>query len=970
MGLLLIFTSARLLANNSGSRADFDGDGNLTQQVDPDGNTSNYRYDAQGDQTQLILGAGSSNPGTTSDSYDGDGNLTLSVNPVGDSTSYQFDADGNQTLEIDGYNTSSAATIHYLYDTDGNQTQEIDPDGNTTSYEYDTDGDQTLMIQAYGTTAAATTAYQYDNDNNLTLQTNPNGTSLSMSYDADGNLTGELWYASNGTETNSLNYTYDGDGNNLTASNDAGSYSFAYNADGEETQAVTPSGVTLNYQYDAEGNTTQITDSLGDTVTSQYDADGDLTQRDATGPGGAQANVTLGYDGDGNLTSITRQSQGQTVGSSAYTYDAQGDMTSIVHTNASGGTLDSFSYSYDAAAQLTQEVDYNSGTTDYTYDATGQLIAAGPTNYNYDANGNPNNSGDSIGSNNELLSDGTWNYSYDGNGNLIGKVGVTGGVDAGLSWSYSYDSDNELIGAKETNSQNQTLVSATYTYDVFGLRIESSVSTNGGTPVVTQFVYNGDTLWATLTGSGSLQTLYVSGDQADQYFAQIDASAGVGWYLTDHLGSVRDVMNNSGQVTDAIAYDAYGNVVSQSNPSQSLLIGYDGYQVDAAIGLNYAHYRWYNPQTGQWMSEDPLLLQPGPNPREYVNDDPTNMVDPSGEEGQWAQGWMDRLRKVDPMVYQYLQHEQPWVVGETSGGFLWLGNWNKDWSVKEGVLHIYIGQSVSEEDGLEYIQSVVRNQPGFKAFDTQANREAAYRELAEEEASRMAAEMTPSRPFNAVQNARDLAAAQPDWSEEDIYWQNLADEQSARYPDKVLAEEQANARLHPTKEEFDKAWQAWVNSGTKLNDYLDLPWKVMQTNEFQQGVRLAGAGFEAVSGVLMIVNPFVPVASQGLGMILIGHALDTAFASGASLAEGKNVQTYTQKYSTQAALNLGASQETANEIGVVADNLPGLIAVAHDGVQLASLVKNWWGSARKAGTIASFEGIKWTPLSRPKKCFP
>jgi len=632
MGLLLIFTSARLLANNSGSRADFDGDGNLTQQVDPDGNTSNYRYDAQGDQTQLILGAGSSNPGTTSDSYDGDGNLTLSVNPVGDSTSYQFDADGNQTLEIDGYNTSSAATIHYLYDTDGNQTQEIDPDGNTTSYEYDTDGDQTLMIQAYGTTAAATTAYQYDNDNNLTLQTNPNGTSLSMSYDADGNLTGELWYASNGTETNSLNYTYDGDGNNLTASNDAGSYSFAYNADGEETQAVTPSGVTLNYQYDTAGDVTQITDSLGDTVTSQYDADGDLTQRDATGPNGAQADVTLGYDGDGNLTSITRQSQGQTVGSSAYTYDAQGDVTSIIHENASGGTLDSFSYSYDAAAQLTQEVDYGTGTTDYTYDATGQLIAAGPTNYSYDANGNPNSSNDTIGPNNELLSDGTWNYSYDGNGNMIGKVGVTGGVDAGLSWSYSYDSDNELIGAKETNSQNQTLVSATYTYDVFGLRIESSVSTNGGTPVVTQFVYNGDTLWATLTSSGSLQTLYVSDDQPDQFFAQIDASAGVGWYLTDHLGSVRDVMNNSSQVTDAITYDAYGNVVSQSDPSQAPLIGWDGYQTFAALGVDEAGQRIYDPEMERWMQQDPILLNAGPNSYEYVNDEPTNATDPTGEE--------------------------------------------------------------------------------------------------------------------------------------------------------------------------------------------------------------------------------------------------------------------------------------------------------------------------------------------------
>ena len=191
--------------------------------------------------------------------------------------------------------------------------------GNTTSFQYDADGEQTLMIQAYGTSSAASTSYQYDNDGNLTLQTNPNGTSISSSYDLDGNLTSQLWYA-NGTLSNSLSYTYDGDGNILTASNDAGSYQFAYNADGEQTQVVTASGVTLNYLYDADGDVTQISDSVGDTVTSQYDANGHLLQRNATGPGGDQADVSLAYDGDNNITTIVRQGQVsgvlQTVGSS------------------------------------------------------------------------------------------------------------------------------------------------------------------------------------------------------------------------------------------------------------------------------------------------------------------------------------------------------------------------------------------------------------------------------------------------------------------------------------------------------------------------------------------------------------------------------------------------------------------------------------------------------------------------------
>jgi RHS repeat-associated protein len=611
----------------------YDGDNNLTRQVDADGNTSDYAFDAVGEQTQAIVGAGSSDAGTTADLYDGDGNLTLSVNAVGDSSSYQYDADGNQTLVVQGYGACSAATVHYLYDDSGNQIEEVDPDGNTTSYEYNADGEQTLMVQAYGSSVAATTGYEYDEDGNVTLQTNPNGTSIASNYDDQGNLTSQTWYAAGGGVTNSLAYTYDEDGNILTASNDAGSYSFAYNADGEQTLVVAPSGVTLNYEYDADGNTTQVSDSLGDTITSQYDADGNLTSRGYSGPNSAQLLLTFEYDGDGNLMSVNRYSDlagTQLVGTSIYAYNPQGLVSSIQH-SAGGTTLATFAYNYDAAGELSQEVD-NGTTTAYAYDATGQLTSAGPTNYAYDANGNPNQSTDTIGPNNELLSDGTWNYSYDTNGNQTGKTGVSGGTDAGLTWSYTYDASNELIGATETNSQNQTLVQANYVYDVFNHLIESSVSTNGGTPVVSQYVYNGNTLWATLNGSGALQDAYIAGDQPDQFYAQYDASNGVAWYLTDHLGSVRDTMTNAGTLPDTITYDAYGNITAQSNAAQAPNIGFAGYQTFAALGLDKAGGRWYNPQTQQWMQEDSILLQAGPNPREYVNDGPTNATDPTGQD--------------------------------------------------------------------------------------------------------------------------------------------------------------------------------------------------------------------------------------------------------------------------------------------------------------------------------------------------
>jgi hypothetical protein len=56
---------------------------------------------------------------------------------------------------------------------------------------------------------------------------------------------------------------------------------------------------------------------------------------------------------------------------------------------------------------------------------------------------------------------------------------------------------------------------------------------------------------------------------------------------------------------------------------------------------------------------------------------------------------------------------------------------------------------------------------------------------------------------------------------------------------------------------------------------------------------------------------------------------------------------------------MGASDETANTLGVVADNLPGLAALAHDGVQgLTALAKYGMKHGRNAGKVELFKGTK------------
>ena len=116
-----------------------------------------------------------------------------------------------------------------------------------------------------------------------------------------------------------------------------------------------------------------------------------------------------------------------------------------------------------------------------------------------------------------------------------------------------------------------------YKYNAFGVRIEEDDTPAGSGTTTTKFALNGwnptelpspsgrgvggegsvgatnFNVFADLNSGGSLTTRYLYGDMVDQILARIDGTT-PRWYLTDHLGSVRDVIDNSGVSKDAIAY--------------------------------------------------------------------------------------------------------------------------------------------------------------------------------------------------------------------------------------------------------------------------------------------------------------------------------------------------------------------------------------------------------------------------------
>jgi len=357
------------------------------------------------------------------------------------------------------------------------------------------------------------------------------------------------------------------------------------------------------------------------------------------------AQVGFAYDSIGRLTTVTRgEADEDTLLETGYVYDDLDRVTGITHASVLDQVhteLSEFLYTFDVNSRITSYTGPE-GTLNYAYDPSGQLLdvtGARSEDYSYDENGNRTMTGYVTGDLNQLLSDGTHDYTYDLEGNLLTKTRISDGEVTEYEWDYR----QRLVHVVVKEADEDIIKEVWYTYDVFDRRIGVVEDADGAgqDPATERWtVYDGDNAWADFDDTGSLTTRYLYGPAIDQIFARIGESGDVDWYLTDHLGSVRQIVQTDSTILDEIDYDSFGQILNETNPANGDRFKYTAREWDALLGQYYYRARYYGSDIGRFYSEDPLRFAAGDaNLYRYVFNLPTSFTDPSGQQVPAGGGW-------------------------------------------------------------------------------------------------------------------------------------------------------------------------------------------------------------------------------------------------------------------------------------------------------------------------------------------
>ncbi len=608
---------------------------------------------------------------TTGYSYNAAGALQSISLPGGREISYGYDDAGRVNLVSD----NAGNAVSSFYDSEGrNIREEIhDPAGTLvrfTGFEYNDAGRLSKVLLP----GEAERSFHYDALGNLVRSFNATGLQTDMTHDLLSRLV-LLTEAPGEAEESVTDYDFDPN-NNIVSVNDDLQHAtlFSYDDFNRKISRTAPDTGTTQYSYDEADNLKSITDALGRSVTFTYDA----LNRPLTQQYGA-AIIDFSYDQSslGRLSGIDDEHGGR-----SFLFNSLGQLSRERRTIE--GTFYTIDYGYNAATAEPESITYPSGmeihynrgadgrirsvmldgsiiidsithlpfgplqsatlgTTSLTryYDQRYNLTALQAGNlqriYSRDAEGHV------LDISNLPVpapADRIEQYSYDptnnrltGRGNISYSYDAVGNITSDGTFSFFYDELNRLRRVERDGT-----VVGLYGYDSSNRRIIKTTEA-----FTTHYLYNADSnLIAEAQADGTPIRDYIYLDGELLAIQEYRDNPGIYFCINDHLGTPQQLIDSNGAIVWQAAYLPFG----KAQVSLELVVNnirFPGQYYDAETGLHYNWHRFYDPETGRYISADPIGLAGGMNLYAYVAGNPINWIDPKGlaysPGGEHGLGW-------------------------------------------------------------------------------------------------------------------------------------------------------------------------------------------------------------------------------------------------------------------------------------------------------------------------------------------
>ena len=438
---------------------------------------------------------------------------------------------------------------------------------------------------------------------------------------------------------------------------------YHYDFNGNRTATVLPDGRQINYLYYGSGHLHQI--SLDDEVITDIERDklhreifrtqGKLASRYELDPLGRLKRQIA------TLNDLTEGGKGKTKVAAGY-----------------GQTAVKRSYGYDRTGNLTHSTDQRTGTTKFEYDKLGRITQAGNELFAFDPAHNildiptekvkpyltpsPVGEGRGEGKTTAPLSDNrsaitdnrlkTYNgttYYYDELGNLIHRELADGEVQ-----NYFYDLHDQLVKA-EIFKKDGSKETWSYTYDALGRRMgKGRLKTDDSLEDETRFVWDGSHLLQEVHSDGRYTYIYTDQDSYEP-LAQVhnrineegESKQKINYFHCDQIGIPREITDSEGNLVWFGDYYGWGKLKSETNVTGTAHQPFrlQNQYADHETGLHYNFFRYYEPDAGRFVNQDPIRLLGGFNLYQLASN-VLGWIDPLGLAKNAAKKLIQNLEKT------------------------------------------------------------------------------------------------------------------------------------------------------------------------------------------------------------------------------------------------------------------------------------------------------------------------------------